>query len=203
MMDEPVSHRRLMDIPGLWVGDFESVITFVLIPSGFQILVELEDVMHEVVREGLDVLFLSFSFDEFSPSSEQIFRRDDILKRMKNHEGLLPVIEHMLSVYKTWYGYRDNIPKKSRYTLGDKIDVRFIQVLELLHLATYQTPQEKIGTLERALIGIDAMKFLLKITWEVRILDSDKYLLLSKGIEEGGRQVGGWRKGLQTKTSKV
>lgn len=108
----------------------------------------------------------------------------------------------MLTVYKSWYGFRDNIPKKSRYTLGDKIDIRFIQVLELLHMATYQTPQEKITTLERSLTSIDTLKFLLKITWEVKILDNDKYLLLSKGIEEAGKQVGGWRKGLITKTSK-
>lgn len=114
---------------------------------------------------------------------------------------LLPVIEHMLSVYKTWYAYRDSIPKKSRYTLGDKIDARFVQVLELLQIATYQSPTEKLHTLERALSGVDTLKFFLRIAWEVRVFDDKKYVALSTGLNEVGRQIGGWRKGLQTKTS--
>lgn len=107
----------------------------------------------------------------------------------------------MLAVYKTWYAYRDGMPKKSRYTLGDKIDSRFIQVLELLYVASYQSPAEKIITLQRALSGVDTLKFLLRIAWELHIFDDKKYTTLSEGLQEVGRQVGGWRKGLQTKTS--
>lgn len=107
----------------------------------------------------------------------------------------------MLSVYKTWYGYRDGIPKKSRYTLGDKIDARFIQVLELLFIASYQGVPEKLPTLERSLAGLDTLKFLLRISWEIRMLDEKKYTLLSEGLQEAGKQIGGWKKGLKTKTS--
>lgn len=107
----------------------------------------------------------------------------------------------MLKVYKTWYTYRDTFPKKSRYTLGDKIDSRFIQVLELLQIASYQSIGEKAQTLSRALAGIDTLKFLLRITWEIRILDDKKYTGISAEIQEVGRQVGGWKKGIQTKTS--
>lgn len=107
----------------------------------------------------------------------------------------------MLTVYKTWYTYRDGIPKKSRYTLGDKIDSRFIQVLELLYVASYQGTSEKLPTIERALSGVDILKFLLRIGWELRVFDDKKYTTLSEGLNEVGRQVGGWRKGLQTKTS--
>lgn len=107
----------------------------------------------------------------------------------------------MLSVYKTWYGYRDAMPKKSRYTLGDKIDNRFIAVLELLYVASYQSAQEKLPTIQRALSGVDTLKFLLRIAWEIHVFDDKKYATLSEGLNEVGRQVGGWRKGLQTKTS--
>lgn len=113
---------------------------------------------------------------------------------------MLPVVEHTLTVYKTWYGYRDHFPKKSRYTLGDKIDTRFLNVLELISIATYQSKEEKLNTLNRAIMGIDVLKFLLRVAWELKILDDKKYTKLSEGIQEIGRQVGGWRKGLQTKT---
>lgn len=107
----------------------------------------------------------------------------------------------MITVYKTWYGYRDNLPKKSRYTLGDKIDSYFLKTLEWLHLASYQTPEDKGPTLGQALAGIDTLKFFLRIAWEIRVLDDKKYTALSEGLQEVGRQVGGWKKGIQTKTS--
>lgn len=113
---------------------------------------------------------------------------------------LLPVVEHTLSVYKIWYGYRDNFPKKARYTLGDKIDARFLNVLELVSIATYQGPVEKISTLDRATMGVDVLKFLLRVAWELHILDEKKYATLSDGVQEVGRQIGGWKKGVQKKT---
>lgn len=116
---------------------------------------------------------------------------------------MLPVVEHTLSVYKIWYGYRDHFPKKARYTLGDKIDARFLNVLELVSVATYQEPSEKIPTLSRAIISVDLLKFLLRVVWEVRILDAEKYAKLSEGVAEIGRQLGGWKKGLQKKTPGV
>lgn len=92
------------------------------------------------------------------------------------------------------------MPKKSRYVLGDKIDARFVQVLELLYVASYQSPAEKLPTLERALTGVDTLKFLLRVAWEVQALDNKKYISLSEKLAGVGREVGGWRKGLQSKT---
>lgn len=106
----------------------------------------------------------------------------------------------MLSVYKIWYGYRDHFPKKSRYTLGDKIDLRFIQTLEFLYTASYQKADEKLPVLEKALAGIDTLKFLLRISWELKVLDDKKYETLSVELDKSGKQVGGWRRGIQTKT---
>lgn len=118
----------------------------------------------------------------------------------QTNTGLLPVVEHTLSLYKIWYGYRDHFPKKSRYTLGDKIDTRFLNILELISIAAYQTPAEKLSTLDRAIMGVDVLKFLLRVAWELHILDDKKYSILSDGIQEIGRQIGGWKKGLQKKT---
>src|SRR5690606_22324032 len=104
-------------------------------------------------------------------------------------------IERLLTCYKLWYGYRDNFPKKSRYTLGDKIDTRFLNILELLSIAANQPKHEKEPTLNRALVGVDALKFLLRIAWELNILDDVKYEKISTEVDESGRQIGGWKKG--------
>jgi hypothetical protein len=157
-------------------------------------LVEFKEVIHEPIAEFLDVSFLAFASGKFLPSGEQIFDRYDIFKTI-----MLPVIEHVLSVYKTWYAYRDNLPKKSRYTLGDKIDNRFLELLELLQLACYQNPADKTSTLARALTILDMLKFFIKVSWEIRIIDNAKYECLSKGLHDAGKQIGGWHKKTSTK----
>lgn len=116
---------------------------------------------------------------------------------------MLPIIGHTLVVYKSWYGFRDNFPRKSRYTLADKIDSRFINLLELLQMASYQNTADKLPTLARALTALDTIKFLLKISWEIKALDNKKYELLSEKLNEIGRELGGWRKGIQRKTSLI
>ncbi len=112
----------------------------------------------------------------------------------------MPVVEHAVAVYKLWYDYRDHLPQKSRYTLGDKIDSLFIQILELLFTATYQSKVEKLPTIVAALKKTDVLKFLLRIAWEIGALQNKKYAQISECMQELGRMIGGWKKGLESKT---
>jgi 23S rRNA-intervening sequence protein len=112
----------------------------------------------------------------------------------------LPVIEHTVTVYKIWYEYRENLPRKSRYTLGDKIDTLFLQLLELLFTASYQNKERKLSTLEIAQKKNDTLQFILRIAWEIHAVENGKYIALSTELHELGRMIGGWRKGLASKT---
>ena len=111
----------------------------------------------------------------------------------------LPVVEHSVEVYRKWHQYRDHLPKKERYGLGEKIDNLFVQLLELLFTAGYETKENKLPKLGDAIKKIDLLKFFLRIAWEIKALDNKKYLALSEGVQELGRMVGGWKKGLLTK----
>lgn len=199
MMEQAVAHERLMDIPRLRIGNLKGVVASMPVSPFLELAPQLEDVIHEPVLEFLNILLLPLAPDEFLPCREQVFQRNDILIAIM--DKILPVIEHLLGVYKIWYGFRDCMPKKSRYTLGDKIDSRFLSVLELLYIASYQSAAQKLPVLEKALTGVDTLKFLLRLAWEVRVFDEKKYAALSEGLNEAGRQIGGWRRGLQTKTS--
>jgi hypothetical protein len=99
-----------------------------------------------------------------------------------------------------WHQYREDFPKTSRYTLGDRIDLLFIHILELLFTASYQSKEAKLPTLDMAVRKADVLKFLLRVAWEIRALDTKKYAALSEKLDEFGRMLGGWRKGLIAKT---
>ena len=76
----------------------------------------------------------------------------------------------------------------------------FIQTLELLFIASYQNREEKLPTIVRAIRSVDLLKFLVRIAWEIRILNDLKFATVSEKLHEIGRMVGGWKKGLETKT---
>ena len=54
--------------------------------------------------------------------------------------------------------------------------------------------------LEKASVALDRLRFFLQIAWEHKRMSTEKYSMLSENLGEVGRQLGGWRKGLQTKT---
>ena len=109
----------------------------------------------------------------------------------------LPVIQRLVSVYKLWLEFQNNIPKKLRHTLGEKIDSYFLDTIELLFTASYLGKEQKLPYLQKAGNKLDILKFFLQIAWEIKALDNKKYILLSEHLNEIGNMVGGWSKGLQ------
>jgi hypothetical protein len=92
-----------------------------------------------------------------------------------------------------------DFPKTSRYTLGNKIDDHFLNMLSYVYLAAYQPPNEKIITLTRAITQLDLLKFFFSIAWESQIVANGHYVKMSADIDEIGRMLGGWKKGLEKK----
>ncbi len=102
--------------------------------------------------------------------------------------------------YNLWQKFLVDFPKQNRYTLGNKIDDVFLIAIEFSFLASYASKDTKLVHLERCISRIDLLKLLLQLAWEIRALDSNKYIALSEQLSEVGKMLGGWRKGLDTKT---
>ena len=111
----------------------------------------------------------------------------------------LPIIGRFVSAYKLWDGLRNHFPKKSRYSLGSKIDGLFLDTIELLFIASYVSREAKIPFLKRASIKLDTLKFFLQISWELKVLDNAKYAAISEPLNEIGKMLGGWIKGVEKK----
>ena len=105
---------------------------------------------------------------------------------------ILPINQKFIEAYKLWDQYRKNFPKSSRFTLGTKIDDYFLNILELIFLASILTKEEKLPYLKKASTKLDLLKFLMQIAWELKILENKKYIELSEKLYEIGRMLGGW-----------
>lgn len=106
-----------------------------------------------------------------------------------------------MAAYKRWHEFIPHFPKTSRYTLGSKIDSLFIEIIERAVAASYRKREEKLPLVESATHKLDLLKFFLQISWEIRALDTKKYIALSERLEEIGRMLGGWLKQLGRETS--
>jgi hypothetical protein len=93
-----------------------------------------------------------------------------------------------------WFEIVEHFPKKSRYTLGNKIDLLFIESIELIFIASYKNREQKILYLQKAISKMDLLKFFLQISWDIKILENKKYSTISEPLNEIGRMLGGWIK---------
>ena len=104
----------------------------------------------------------------------------------------MPVLEKIKSSYKTWHEYHATLPKTHRYSLGQRVDTLFIEIIESVAGAAFISRQEKLPYVKLAIRKLDALKILLLILWETKSLDNKKYIALSVKVDEVGRMLGGW-----------
>ncbi len=105
-----------------------------------------------------------------------------------------PIQQKMTEAYKLWHGFLLQFPRLSKYTLGAKIDVIFTEIIELLLLAKYSDKINKPLLINKVIAKLDALKFFMQISWEIKALDNKKYIQLSEPLAEIGRMLGGWKK---------
>jgi hypothetical protein len=88
------------------------------------------------------------------------------------------------------------LPKHARHTLGTKIENIFIDCLELSLEAGYAKREDKMFIVKKLNLKFDYLKFFLKILWELKALDNNKYATISTNLSTIGKMIGGWLKTL-------
>jgi len=101
--------------------------------------------------------------------------------------------------YVVWLEIHKTFPRVERLGIGQRIDTAFLSILELIFNSSYLPPEQKILTLGKAIGILDNLKFLIQIAWENKLIQTVKYASLGEQLQEIGRQLGGWRKGLRQK----
>lgn len=93
-----------------------------------------------------------------------------------------------------------NFPRIERFGIGQKIEQSFLDLLEFTFATIYLTNNSKLLMLSKSIAKLDNLKFFMQLAWESKLIPTDKYANISEKLEEIGRMLGGWRKGLQSKT---
>lgn len=113
--------------------------------------------------------------------------------------GEMPIIVKIRELYKLFYKYLTLFPKKDKYTLGAKCENYILATLELLLAAGSAPKGEKLTLIRQASVKFDALKFFIRISRELDVLDLKKYLELQKRLQEIGAMIGGWQRSLDNR----
>ncbi|MST04340.1 MAG: four helix bundle protein [Candidatus Pacebacteria bacterium] len=134
-----------------------------------------------------------------SMDQENIFKKTPPQGSL-NFKEFPSVLNKLKETYSNWLAIHKDFPKVERLNLGRKIDELFVETLALIFSSVYLAPQEKIIYLNKAISKVDILKFFLQISWENKLILDKRYIEISSNLLEIGRQLGGWKKGLQLKT---
>ncbi len=106
-------------------------------------------------------------------------------------------------IYKYWITLHRDFPKVERFGIGQKIEQSFLDMLELTFTSVYLAQEQKIISLSKTIAKMDNLKFFIQLAWESKLIPTEKYSKISGELEEVGRMLGGWKKGLIEKLQKT
>jgi hypothetical protein len=86
----------------------------------------------------------------------------------------------------------NRFPREQKFLLGDRIQCLAQEILESLIEANYT--RERRAHLARANLGIEKLRYFIRLAVEMRYLDTRRYEYAARTLDEIGRQVGGWMK---------
>jgi hypothetical protein len=104
----------------------------------------------------------------------------------------IPIFKKTYDLYKTFYGYRLDIPKQDRYTIWQKCEESLLEVLEGILLASQMSQMEKLPVLEKTSVKLNLLRVFVRLMKDVRAIDNRKYLAIEASLDEIGRMLGGW-----------
>ena len=91
-----------------------------------------------------------------------------------------------------------HMPKGARYTMGVRIENKFLDLLESSYTAYFIQREEKAQKISECIFILDILKFLLTIAWEGKFISHKHYEELAVKLDEIGKMFWGWKKSMDT-----
>lgn len=95
-----------------------------------------------------------------------------------------------------------HIPKTARYTLGARIENKFLDLLELAYISYFSEKDKKAEKISECIFVSDILKFLISTAWDGKFIANKQYEEISVRMNEIGKMLWGWRKSLDNPQKK-
>ena len=95
-----------------------------------------------------------------------------------------------------WMSIVQHIPKGARYTIGARIEHKFLDLLELSYTTYFSERDKKLDNISQCILTLDLLKFLISVAWEAKFISHKQFEDVGLKLDEVGKMFGGWRKNL-------
>lgn len=106
----------------------------------------------------------------------------------------LPIIHEIDTLYKELYLTRGKIPKPDRFSIWSNIESIALKCLELAIEAALTAKDKKLILIQELKTKIEVGKRLTRLTWELKIINDQKYLLFEQSLAQISKMATGWIK---------
>lgn len=95
-----------------------------------------------------------------------------------------------------------HIPKSQRYTIGTRIENKFLDLLELSYITYFTEKERKKEKILQCVLILDTLKYLINITWETKLISNKQCAEITEKMDEVGKMFGGWKNSLENTEKK-
>jgi len=110
--------------------------------------------------------------------------------------GGASILSRIKEGYLIWANIVPHIAKGARYTIGSRIENKFLDLLELSYVAYFTEKDKKEEKITECMLVLDTLKFLVLVAWEGKFISNAHCESVSIKLEEVGKMFGGWKKNL-------
>lgn len=107
------------------------------------------------------------------------------------------IIQRIKEGYLIWIDIITHMAKGPRYTIGTRIENKFLDLLELSYITYFTTKDKKSEKISDCILNLDILKFLIHTTWESKLISNKQYPQIAEKLEEVGKMFGGWKKNIE------
>ncbi len=101
-----------------------------------------------------------------------------------------------------WMNVLPHIPKGQRYTIGTRIENKFLDLLELSYITYFTEKERKKEKILGCILILDTLKYLIGITWETKLISNKQCAEITEKMDEVGKMFGGWKNSLENTEKK-
>ncbi len=109
-----------------------------------------------------------------------------------------PLFQAVYKLYVAWHVRCESIPKKDRFTIGQKTESLLLDVLTLT-VTAYHTKDShhKKEILSEANMSLECAKITIRLAKDVKAIEQHWYVQYEGRLQEIGKMLGGWMRQTQ------
>ena len=195
-MQKPVPNARFVNVARLRVVYPERLIRSVSVCLVRELAVQSEYIIGQMKRKSLNVFAAALVFQKFLPRREQIVDGNNIMIDMTRPHFPLSldsasILNRIKEGYLIWVSIVPHISKGARYTIGSRIENKFLDLLELSYIAYFTEKEKKAEKISDCILVLDTLKFLVSVAWEGKLISNKHCEDVALKLEEVGKIFGG------------